>query len=224
MRYELRRPYPSFKYHNIRSYGGSQSWSHNKVMRRCGCGVVAALDLLLYLSQSRNIILPEFDELLSPDSERSAYDHAAVRLSKRYFPLIYPVGINGLSLVVGLNIYMRRHGMRYRASWGVSGNSIFKKIESMLSRDIPVILSIGANFPKLWGKVNLNFYTVATNGCFVKTASIRSHYVTVTGMDDEWLRISSWGNMYYINRREYMEYIRRESTSIISNVVSIKEL
>lgn len=31
------------------SYGGSQRWSDSPVLRGYGCGVIAALDLLLYL-------------------------------------------------------------------------------------------------------------------------------------------------------------------------------
>ncbi len=33
------------------SYGGSQRWSDSPVLRGYGCGVIAALDLLLYLAR-----------------------------------------------------------------------------------------------------------------------------------------------------------------------------
>ena len=35
------------------SYGGSQRWSDSPVLRGSGCGVIAALDLLLYLARQR---------------------------------------------------------------------------------------------------------------------------------------------------------------------------
>ena len=35
------------------SYGGSQRWSDSPVLRGYGCGVIAALDLLLYLARQR---------------------------------------------------------------------------------------------------------------------------------------------------------------------------
>jgi hypothetical protein len=35
------------------SYGGSQRWSDSPILRGYGCGVIAALDLLLYLRQQR---------------------------------------------------------------------------------------------------------------------------------------------------------------------------
>ena len=36
------------------SYGGSQRWSDSPVLRGYGCGVIAALDLLLYLARHPN--------------------------------------------------------------------------------------------------------------------------------------------------------------------------
>ena len=37
------------------SYGGSQRWSDSPVLRGYGCGVIAALDLLLYLARQREV-------------------------------------------------------------------------------------------------------------------------------------------------------------------------
>ncbi|MFQ9052410.1 MAG: hypothetical protein ACLR5H_03840 [Oscillospiraceae bacterium] len=45
------------------SYGGSQRWSDSPVLRGYGCGVIAALDLLLYLARQRDG-LPVADRLL----------------------------------------------------------------------------------------------------------------------------------------------------------------
>jgi hypothetical protein len=45
--------------------------------------------------------------------------------------------------------------------------------------------------------------------------------VTVTGMDDEWLQIASWGKRYFIRRCEYMEYIRKNSSYFASNILHI---
>ena len=43
--YRLQHPFVSVSTERDLSYGGSQSFSENKTMNRCGCGVVAALDL-----------------------------------------------------------------------------------------------------------------------------------------------------------------------------------
>ena len=46
----LRRPYPQVQAGARIGYGGNQMWAENENIRQCGCGPVAALDLLHYLS------------------------------------------------------------------------------------------------------------------------------------------------------------------------------
>ena len=45
----LRYPYFSIKVQNEQSFGGSQTWSASRIMRKYGCGVVGMADVLLYL-------------------------------------------------------------------------------------------------------------------------------------------------------------------------------
>ena len=47
----LKYPYISVTDGSRRSYGGDQGKSENATMRSCGCGVIAAADVLLYLSR-----------------------------------------------------------------------------------------------------------------------------------------------------------------------------
>ena len=47
----LKNEFISVSKESIISYGGNQTWSENAVIRRCGCGVIGSLDLLLYLSR-----------------------------------------------------------------------------------------------------------------------------------------------------------------------------
>lgn len=49
----LKGAYISVLRSGVLSYGGSQRWSDSAALRQCGCGVIAALDLLLYLRQQR---------------------------------------------------------------------------------------------------------------------------------------------------------------------------
>ena len=46
----------------------------------------------------------------------------------------------------------------------------------------------------------------------------------MTGIDEKCLKISSWGREYYIDREEYMSYIRRHSGSLVSNIVKIRSV
>ncbi len=195
------------------SYGGSQMWSENKTVKVCGCGPVAVLDTLLYLTnrQDRPMSLEEYNRTLEA-------------MSKRYFPLVKPFGINGLMLAAGMNRLLRKYRLPYRAFWAVSGRKFWPRVEELLRQDLPVIFSVGPNFPALWQKHRLTFYRKTADGVYVPSSSAKSHYITATGIDPEWLRISSWGTEYYINRREYDEYIHKHSTSLVSNILMLRRI
>ena len=196
----------------VLSYGGSQMWSSKETMRICGCGAVAAFDACLYLSGRQKEHMTDEEYLRELEA-----------VSRRYFPLIKPFGINGLLLAVGMNRLLRKNKLPYRAFWAVSGKKFWSRIEELLSQDIPVIFSIGPNFPALWGKHRLRFYKKRPDGSYVPSSSAIAHYVTATGCDADWLRISSWGSEYYIKRSEYDEYVRRYSASLVSNILMLRK-
>ena len=195
------------------SYGGSQMWSPNKTVRICGCGPVAVLDTLLYLRHQQG----------EPISQEE-YNKELERLSRRYMPLVPPFGANGLLLAAGMNMLLREYKLPYRAFWAVSGRKFWTRMEELLRQDLPVVFSVGPNFPALWQKHRLTFYGKLPDGSYVPQSSAKSHYITATGMDEEWLRISSWGQEYYIKRSEYDEYVRRYSTSIVSNILMLRRI
>ena len=76
--------------------------------------------------------------------------------------------------------------------------------------------------PAVWKKDRLPFYSRRDDGSFVRSSSAKSHYVSVTGLDDEWARISSWGREYYIRRSEYDDFVKRHSSQVFSNILYIK--
>ena len=208
-----------------RSFGGNQMASASRTMREVGCGVIAALDLLLYLCRFHPDCRCDFFAEAAEDGciDEHEYDELAQKLSSRFFPMIPKLGINGLMLAAGLNRFFRCYRLPFRASWGFGCGRLFSEIEQMLSRDIPVILSVGPNFPLFWQKHELSFYTSRPDGTLFRACGIIAHYVMVTGIDEKHLQISSWGREYYIDRGEYMDYIRRRSGSIVSNIVKIRE-
>lgn len=195
------------------SYGGSQMWSPSETIRVCGCGPVAVLDTLLYLRQQQG----------SPISQEE-YNKKLERLSRRYMPLIPPFGANGLLVAAGMNMLLREYHLPYRAFWAVSRRKFWTRMEDLLRQDLPVIFSIGPNFPAVWSKHRLTFYGKKPDGTFVPVSSAKAHYITATGMDEEWLRISSWGRQYYIKRSEYDEYVRKYSASLVSNILMLRRI
>ena len=42
-------------------------------------------------------------------------------------------------------------------------------------------------------------------------------------MDDEWLRISSWGRLYYLKRSEFEEYVHKYSLGFTSNILLVEK-
>lgn len=224
MRIELQHPLPSVQRERTCSYGGNQSWSADCNFRSCGCGVIGCLDLLLYLRRYHRISsgdwLSPLDGLDPIPLER--YDQAALRLSRHYLPLIPRHGINGLSLAAGFNLLCFRYHLPYRARWGVSAGRFWASIQTMLRRDIPVILAIGPNLPLFWRHNKLTFYRQSPDGKYLPETETLSHYVTVTGIDDEWLHISSWGRKYHISRAEYLRYVQEHSGRLVSNILWVE--
>ena len=190
------------------SYGGNQAWFPYGFLRKTGCGVISATDVLLHL-QGRE------------DLSEEAYMTFAKDLWMRYLPVIPGFGMNGLTLMIGLNRYFSKHRMPYFAYWKISLGKIITKIDEMIASDIPVILAVGPNFPKFWGKEKVTFYARNDKDQFVPATKINAHFVTVTGRDGAYLKISSWGKEYYISIREYRAYIRRFSSPLVSNIICI---
>ena len=206
----LQKDYPGVLIGGRVSYGGSQMFSDSALIRGAGCGPVAALDLLRCL-EGRTEPQPLED-----------YRRELIKLCRLYFPLIPKRGISGLLLALGVNRLFLARRLPYVAVWVFSGAKLWARIEEMLRRDLPVILSVGPNFPAVWEKERLRFYVRRADGSFAPAAATKSHYVTVTGMDDEWLRVSSWGREYYIRRAEYDAFVHGHSSYLFSNILYVK--
>lgn len=207
------------------TYGGNQMLSPRKSVRRCGCGPVAASDLIIYLTHNR----PECAMKPAPRIPASVsvgkddYFRFLDSLRRLYVPTLYPFGVNGLVLAAGVALYFLVHRMPLRAFWCCSRRKIMPRIQDMLTRDIPVVLAIGPNFPIFFSSRHKLQLYIRTSDGYVPRTGINAHYVTVTGIEGEWLRISSWGNEYYINRGEYDNYIRKYSNPLFSNILYVKD-
>ena len=206
------------------SYGGNQMKSASVTMREAGCGVVAALDLLLYLSRTREDCSSTFFDSALGDGviDEKEYDALLRTLSRRFFPIVPKIGITGIGLAAGLNLFFLRYRFPLRASWCISGKTLWDETERMLRDNIPVILSVGPNFPFFWRNNKMKLYSFRPDGTEAGSVSINAHYVTVTAIDEEKIRISSWGREFTILRSDYEDYVRRYSSPVTSNIVKIR--
>ena len=221
---ELKHPYPSVERDGRPSYGGNQGWSNRGVVRKCGCGAVAGMDVLLYLHRNRPGFQAEVFQTVPATGTVSlpTYNSLLNRLRKRFFFVIPHFGMNGFMVAWGLNHFFHSYGIPMRAKWGIWRWRLWSSVERMLSDDLPVICAVGPNFPFIWKKHKLRFYIRTKDGAYQPAAMTKAHYVTITGMDEHWLKISSWGREYYINRKEYVRYVAKHSSYFVSNIVHLK--
>lgn len=226
MLFQLKHPYVSVSSGPAVSYGGNQMCSENKTERTVGCGAVAALDLFLYLCRyhsdprqhGQNDVFPSVWPL-----DRQQYLSLLHEYRKKYFPLIPGHGINGVSLAIGINAFFLKYRLPFFAFWGVPYARLWSSVQELLEQDIPVIFSIGPNFPLFWQHHQLRFYVQRSDGAYIPGPQTHAHYVTITGMDDQWIRIASWGRKYYINREEYLAYVKKYSIHLVSNILYIRK-
>lgn len=191
-------------------YGGNQKWFPYSFLRKSGCGVISAANVILYLKGKRRITQAE-------------YMDTAKELWKYDLPVLPGIGMNGMTLALGMNRYFRRNKLPYRACWKLSGKKLLQRIDRQLAEEIPVILAIGPDFPKLWEHHCLQLYGKLQKDQFVPVVKTRAHYVTVTGREGQWFSISSWGKEYYIDLNELKTYIRENSSSLVSNMIYISK-
>lgn len=219
----LRHEYISLERGGAGSYGGDQQWSADKTMNRCGCGVIAGLDLLLYMR--RNVpgcgSIPFTSGASGQCIPDAVYFSYADRL-RRWLPLIPNRGINGVMLTAGLELFFLRWGVPYTIHWGVTSGRVFDAIADMLRQDLPVIVAVGPNFPRFWRDDKLRLYMRTAAGEYRAAGEVKAHYVVATGIDAQWIRISSWGREYFINRREYAEYGRTHSLPLLNSIAVVK--
>jgi len=221
----LRHPYFSVKTQDGCSYGGSQTWSSSRMMRKVGCGVVGISDVCLYLGLHRSNYKTDLHYgILREDGYISfpRYERYVMKMRRRYLKLIPGLGVPGFLLPLALNRYFQHYRIEMHARWCFCVGKMFSRIEKMLAQDIPVILAVGPNFPFVWGKKKVTFYKLE-NGVFYPATETKSHFVVVTGLVDEYLQISSWGKEYYISWPEYLHYVRHHSSCFGSNICLLKE-
>ena len=172
----------------------------------------------------------------SPNSiNKELYMAYISRLEKLYFHILPKLGLSGILMALGVNLFFLTHrrlirnitGCRFRAHWAVRPWKLLDKIREMLENDIPVVISIGPGFLRK-DKVKLYSATEKNGKIHYKPVTqTKDHYVTVTGVvelsDITMIEISSWGKRYYINWKEYTDYVKKNDNYFFSNILYISK-
>ncbi|MBR6045069.1 MAG: hypothetical protein IKP47_05490 [Ruminococcus sp.] len=205
-----------------RSYGGNQSWFNDPgdgAIAPLGCGLISCADILLYKTGRTDISQEDY--------------MAFVRsLNRGMLKVRRKLGVNGISMALGMRPRLKEHGLKYSVSWGFSGGKLLERITSMIENDIPVCIAVGPVICKKEnrGEYGVHFYTRLRSESYElprwrRSGKVRDHYVTVTGVytspNAAWLEISSWGEKYYISWDEYLAY-RKLKRTFFSNILYIR--
>ncbi|MCF0121300.1 MAG: hypothetical protein HUJ65_06645 [Oscillospiraceae bacterium] len=204
-----------------KTYGGNQLVSENRTVSRCGCGAVSALELFSYLHRNH---ADGKSKMFAGTGETvtAAQFETMLRSVRKYIPIVYPLGINGVFLSAGVDAYMLANRLPYRARWCVGGRKIWQRIDEMLAADIPAIISAG---PRLVGAfADKELLRLRDPVTLRHVQNVRAHYMTVTASDNETITVSSWGKRFKINKREYEEYAAKQSGYLVSNVLYLRRI
>ena len=203
----------------VPSVGGNQRNLTSRGLQKCGCGVVAALDLARYLHLYHPGCESDFFRGAYTQARMSPlfYDSCARRMSQRFLPIVPPIGTNGPALAAGFNSYCKKYVVPLKAHWGIPAERFWSAAGEMLRRVFPVIVSIGKPFPLVFSGEKLALWRNGRVACRVS-----AHFVTMTGLDEEWCYVASWGRQYAIRRTEFDRYRRRESSSFLCNLLEFR--
>lgn len=195
------------------SFGGSQLYFSNikapfcKAKKAAGCGIVAMGDVLAYL-KSQNTF-----------SSRESYIKYFNKIARKILWIPNRFGLTFLRETLGMAHHLKAESLPFKCRWCFSTSKLLPRIERMLDEDTPIIMCI----PRTFGskKDRLPFY----NREPVKVTSTCGHFVVVTGIsvyqNEIYLEISSWGNKYYINLDEYIEFQKHHIMGLLGNILLI---
>ena len=222
----LKRAYVNVRAGRQVLFGGSQMRGAKKTFQASACGLISAVDFLLYLGRQH----PEWRGPKWPSGwdgegpiDEDEYFRFVKHLQHWYLPVIPYIGMTGFRLAIGLNWYFRRNRIPLRCRWGVFARNFYARMADMLKKDLPVILAVGPNFPPRFHKVNCAFYVQRSDGTYRKSTQTNAHFINAVSLDDEWIGISSWGQPYFIRREEYETYRRKASNALFCSLLYVRE-
>ena len=100
----IKDPYPGIKLSSGSTLGGNQRVLKSKTLQHCGCGVIAALDLVRYLHLYHFSCKTSFFTGVADVAHLplAVYDLCAMRMQRTFIPALYPIGTTVFSLPLGI--------------------------------------------------------------------------------------------------------------------------
>lgn len=223
------------------------SGSRQDRIHHYGCGLMAASDLFMYwtMAHSFNKQSPAVDALEKEGTLlQKDYMDFVQYIRERYLYVIPKLGVPNIALLLAINSYALCHHIPYKAhlSYVINERKALRKIVHMIKSDLPVILLIGMPVPPILyeklhkdKKIGIPFYKrKEESGKITYTVAdphVKGHYVTIIGIvihqeaqaskEKVMLKISSWGEVYYISWLEYCQYEMRHGIELQGSFISL---
>ncbi|MDE5858811.1 MAG: hypothetical protein K2H23_00230 [Oscillospiraceae bacterium] len=157
-------------------YGGDQKLFGSKV-RKSGCGMIAACDMVLFLRCEKSLTFTEYTHFIEDVRDNDAYRKTS-----------NPIGVSPFKVAQLINTRTENHRFQFISRIFFGKKALGKFIEKSVAAGLPVIVRIGANGKKLPYSI-----VYPASGGRSAAGTITWHYVTVTGISDSgMLTFSSW--------------------------------
>lgn len=182
--------------------------------------------------------------------DKEKYMEFVEEVRDQYAMIFGSSGTFAWQLSHAINNYCRDNGISKKAHFevGISPLGLLKKMQEMLNNNQPVILMIGQSWPTVLSRVRktgipffkqkrcINIGKSASMSAYaeykIAEKDVYGHFVVVTGIIiDEYpkwasqsimLRISSWGEEYYISYAHYCQFIKNSSKPWLNGVIFIE--
>lgn len=157
-------------------YGGDQKLFGGEV-RKSGCGMIAACDMVLFLRGEKSPAFTEYARFVEDIRDSDAYRGTS-----------NPVGVSPFKVARLINSRAEDRCFGFYSRIFFGRRSLGRFIESSLAAGLPVIVRIGANGKKLPYSIEY-----PASGNRRASGHMTWHYITVTGLSDSGiLTFSSW--------------------------------
>lgn len=172
---------------------------------------------------------------------------------KKYAFIFGSAGTFGMQLERAINMYARANCITYKAKLdvGLKDLTMLQSMKKMLEDDQPVILMLGHTSPVVFSRLRkkgvpffkqtriLDPLSKKQNSPYahyeIARRNVFGHFITITGIiiDDKseiasqnvMLRITSWGEEYYISYHHLRQYIKKMSKPYLTAAITlIKEI
>lgn len=169
-------------------YGGSQQWFKDEKLKKAGCSIVAAANIIAYLSlKTKNEDLYNYKDL-----SKENFINLMNNISEYLNPNEKIGIISSLYFIEGVKKFAISKGVKLSANWITSEydyDEIKSFIENSLKKDIPIVILMFRNR---------------------KLEEFDWHWMTITKIseyvDKEYLCVSTWGERRSISLEDFYIY------------------